>query len=65
MSRNITVAWFRALSTDAIPTSRLSRSKLSVASSRMKSVDAESYGFVQRSRGMPHAGELLPTDGQG
>ena len=47
---------------DVIPTSRLSRSMLSAASSRVKSVDAGSYGFVHRTRGSPRAGVSLPTN---
>ena len=59
---NALVAWFKDMSMDVIPTSRLSRSMLSVASSRVKSVDTGSFGFIHRSRGSPHASEPLPTD---
>ena len=62
MSRNAPGAWFRASCMDTIPTSRLSCSMLSAASSRVKSIDAGSCGFVHRSRGSPHASEPLPTD---
>ena len=48
--------------TDVNPTSRLSYSMLSVASSRVKSIDVGSYGLAHRSRGSPHVGESLPTD---
>lgn len=47
---------------DAIPTSRLSRSKLSTSSLRVKSVDAGSFELAYRSRGSLHVGESLPTD---
>lgn len=46
----------------AIPSSRLSCSMLSVASSRAKSVDVGSCGFIHRSRGSPCVGEWLPLD---
>ena len=62
MSCNVPVAWSRASSMDAIPTSRLSRSMLSTTSSRVKSVDAGSYGFIQWSRCSPHESKPLPTD---
>ena len=52
----------KANSTDAIPSSRLSRSMLSVASSREKSVDVGSCGFVHQSRGLPYRGEWLPPE---
>ena len=55
-------AWSRASSTDVIPMSRLSRSMLSAASSRVKSVDVGSSGLAHQSRGSPHTGESLPTD---
>ena len=45
-SCRVPLAWFMASSTAAIPSSRLSRSMLSVASSRVKSVDVGSYGFI-------------------
>ena len=61
-SRNTPVVWSRASSRDAIPMSRLSRSMLSTASSRVKSIDVGSWGSVHWSRGSPHAGEPLPTD---
>lgn len=65
MSRKAPPAWSKASSMDAIPTSRLSHSMLSVASSRVKSVDVGSYGFVHQSRGTPCASESLPTDVKG
>ena len=40
------LAWSKAFSMAAIPSSRLSRSMLSTASSRVKSVDVGSYGFI-------------------
>ena len=61
MSHNAPMALYRNSSTDTIPTSRLSRSKLFAASSRAKGVDAGSYGSIHRSKGAPHAGEPLPT----
>ena len=60
--RKAPLAWSKASSMDTIPTSRLSRSMLMVASLTVKSVDVGSYGFVHWSRGSPRAGESLPTD---
>ena len=57
---NAPVAW--ASSTDAIPMSRFSHTMLSVAASRVKSVNTGSYGSIHRSRGLLGLGELLPTD---
>ena len=62
MSCKAPLASSKALSTDVIPTSRLSRSMLSTAASRVKSVNTGSYGFVHRSRGSPRLGKSLPTD---
>ena len=62
MSCKAPQVWSKASNTDAIPTSRLSRSMLSTAMSRVKSVDAGSYGFVHQSRGSPRVGESLPTN---
>jgi len=56
------LVWSKASIIDVIPTSRLSCSMLSAATSRVKSIDAGSYGFVYRSRGLPHMGESLPTN---
>ena len=61
-SRKAPLPWSRASSMDAIPMSRLSCSMLSATLSRVKSVDAESYGFIHWSRGLPRMGESLPTD---
>ena len=61
-SRRAPLAWFKASSMAAIPSSRLSRSMLSAASSRVKSVDVGSYGFIHQSRGLSRVGEPLPAD---
>ena len=62
MSRKAPRAWSRALSMDAIPTSRLSLSMLFAASSRVKSIDFGSFGLAHWIRGSPRIGESLPTD---
>ena len=45
-----------------IPSLRLSRSMLSVASSSEKSVDVGSCGSIHWSRGSPRVGKWLPPD---
>ena len=61
-SHMVPLALSKANSTDAIPSSRLSRSMLSAASSRVKSVDVGSCGFAHRSRGSSRVGEWLPPE---
>ena len=62
MLRKAPQAWSRALSTDVTPTSRLSHSMLSMASSRVKSVDVGSSRLTHWSRGSPRVSDPLPTD---
>ena len=54
--------WFRTSIMVEIPSLRLSRSMLSVASSSEKSIDVGSCGSIHWSSDSPHVGERLPPD---
>ena len=62
MSCRMPLSWFRTSIIAEIPSLRLSRSVLSVASSSKKSVDDGSYGSIHCTRGLPRMGERLPLD---
>ena len=55
-------AWFRASSMASMPSLRLSRSMLSVASSSEKRVEVGSRGSIHWSSSSPRAGERLHPD---
>ena len=62
MSRRTPLAWLKASIIAENPTSRLSRSMLSVASSSEKRVNVGSQGSIHWSSGSPRTGERLPPD---